>query len=126
MTKNLNVPPNKQIFITPPPVDETAWIKYSKIKYGLNLTESNRTNNSASEYAARVEIVSNQLGARFLNLHQMMMNSTEWEKYLSDGLHLSSEGSNFLFEQLFKLHVDELTEDDKLFLPEWRDLAAME
>ena len=50
-------------------------------------------------------------------------DDNEWKSFLSDGLHLSSAGNKFLFEQLWNKHIEELTREDALFLPEWRDLG---
>ena len=127
----LNVDYNKQIIISPPPVDGDAWLKASE----TCVAETNRVNSAVVKYAEKSREVAEKLGTRHLALYDIMLNYNKdgecdaWKKFFGDGLHLSFSddmqelsGNKFLFELLFDNHVKELTENDEEFLPSWRDL----
>ena len=133
--EKLGVDYKKQIIISPPPVDDVAWLNSMRLKYEENVKESNRFNSAVVKYAEKSREVSEKLGTRHLPLYDIMINFEKdkecgyWKKFLNDGLHLSMpedyedvSGGKFVFEVLFENHVKQLTENDEEFLPSWRDL----
>ena len=46
-----------------------------------------------------------------------------WQRFFSDGLHFSSEGSKFLFNLLWPI-IDELTDKLPMLMPDWSVVAA--
>eukprot|EP00558_Chaetoceros_sp_UNC1202_P001618 CAMPEP_0197254272 /NCGR_PEP_ID=MMETSP1429-20130617/68039_1 /TAXON_ID=49237 /ORGANISM="Chaetoceros sp., Strain UNC1202" /LENGTH=313 /DNA_ID=CAMNT_0042717213 /DNA_START=54 /DNA_END=995 /DNA_ORIENTATION=- len=94
------------ILITPPPVHHDSRLKYQIERYGNKATgKLERTLDLSSEYAAAVEAVATDFLLPCLNVWQLMQDTMpgegeKWSEYLSDGLHLSSEGNIFLGESL--------------------------
>jgi len=128
ITENLNVPVNKQIIIGPPPCDGDAWLETARVKYQAEIEETNRTFETTKSYSDKSKEIAEKLNCRHLDLYEFMVgsksycDSSYWKRYLSDGLHLSDEGSQFLYKILWDEHVDKLTKDLPQFLPNWRDL----
>jgi len=133
--EKLGVDYKKQIIISPPPVDDVAWLNSMRVKYEEDVKESNRFNSAVVKYAEKSREVSEKLGTRHLPLYDIMMNFEKdkecgyWKQFFSDGLHLSmpedfedASGGKFVFEVLFENHVKQLTKNDEEFLPSWRDL----
>lgn len=121
ITENLKVDKNRQIIIGPPPCDGQAWLETARIKYQVDIEETNRTFETTELYSNKSREIASKLGCRFLDLYENMVTDG-WKDYLSDGLHLSDQGNKFLYEILWEQHVKELTEDLPQFLPNWRDL----
>jgi Lysophospholipase L1 and related esterases len=97
------------VFITPPPVHHSSRLRYQVERYGENASgELERTLDLASKYADAVVEVARNLGYPHLNIFKLMLDAVPgegegWSKFLSDGLHLSSEGNMFLGEHLIDL-----------------------
>eukprot|EP00297_Palpitomonas_bilix_P010082 CAMPEP_0113880356 /NCGR_PEP_ID=MMETSP0780_2-20120614/7739_1 /TAXON_ID=652834 /ORGANISM="Palpitomonas bilix" /LENGTH=276 /DNA_ID=CAMNT_0000867021 /DNA_START=139 /DNA_END=969 /DNA_ORIENTATION=+ /assembly_acc=CAM_ASM_000599 len=107
----------KLIFITPPPIDEVAFLETERKKWGVVADTPSRTNPIAGQYAAACEEVAEGMSAPCLNLHRDMQSPASsplfayiekvvepsWQSYLNDGLHLSRAGNAFVANALLGL-----------------------
>ncbi|XP_023054882.1 isoamyl acetate-hydrolyzing esterase 1 homolog isoform X1 [Piliocolobus tephrosceles] len=116
--KSVDIPENRVILITPTPLCETAWEKECIIQ-GCKL---NRLNSVVGEYANACLQVAQDCGTDVLNLWTLMQDSQDFSSYLSDGLHLSPKGNEFLFSHLWPL-IEKKVSSLPLLLPYWRDVA---
>lgn len=117
--QSVGVPESRVILITPPPLCEAAWEKEC-IAQGHKL---NRVNAVVGEYASACVQVAQDCGTDVLNLWALMQeDSQDFSAYLSDGLHLSPEGSEFLFSHLWPL-IEGKVASLPLLLPHWQDVA---
>lgn len=99
----------KIILITPPPVDHKMRLQYQIDRYGKdNATgKLERTLQLSGLYAEAVVQVANELNLAHLNLwKEMQAARSDWEKFLSDGLHLSREGNIFVGKRLQQIIKD--------------------
>ncbi|ELW72050.1 Isoamyl acetate-hydrolyzing esterase 1 like protein [Tupaia chinensis] len=116
--KSVDVPENRVILITPPPLCEPAW-EHECIAQGCKL---NRLNSVVGEYAHACLQVAKDCGTDVLDLWTLMQqDNQDFSSYLSDGLHLSPKGNDFLFSQLWPL-VEKKVASLPLLLPYWRDV----
>ncbi|XP_019632842.1 PREDICTED: isoamyl acetate-hydrolyzing esterase 1 homolog [Branchiostoma belcheri] len=106
--------PEKIILITPPPLDEAEWRKVCKEK-GLKL---NRLNAVTGQYAKMCCEVAVEKQTSCVDLYTYMQNEKDWRKFLSDGLHLSREGSQFLARCLSPIAQDK-TDHLPFIFPHW-------
>ncbi|XP_051942188.1 isoamyl acetate-hydrolyzing esterase 1 homolog isoform X2 [Hippocampus zosterae] len=114
------VPAGKVIFITPPPIHEAAWEKECKLK-GCPL---NRLNSVAGQYAQACVQAATQCGVDVLDLWTLMQNDgQDFTVYLSDGLHLSEKGNQFVMQHLWKL-LESRVAHLPFILPYWGDVDA--
>jgi lysophospholipase L1-like esterase len=91
------------ILITPPPVHHTLRLQYQITRYGKNHAtgELERTLELSGVYAKAVIQVATELQLVHLNLwNEMQESRSDWDIYLSDGLHLSREGNMFVGKRL--------------------------
>ncbi|XP_007969713.1 isoamyl acetate-hydrolyzing esterase 1 homolog isoform X1 [Chlorocebus sabaeus] len=116
--KSVDIPENRVILITPTPLCETAWEKECIIQ-GCKL---NRLNSVVGEYANACLQVAQDCGTDVLDLWTLMQDSQDFSSYLSDGLHLSPKGNEFLFSHLWPL-IEKKVSSLPLLLPYWRDVA---
>ncbi|XP_074517862.1 isoamyl acetate-hydrolyzing esterase 1 homolog [Sebastes fasciatus] len=109
---------DKVIFITPPPLNERAWEKECILK-GSPL---NRFNSSAGQYAQACVQAASQCGADVLDLWTLMQkDGADYSVYLSDGLHLSQKGNQFVAQHLWGL-LESRVADLPFILPYWGDV----
>ena len=109
------------IFISPPPVHHESRLLYQIQRYGAEKAtgELERTLELSGLYADAVCSVAKEFQLPCLNLWKEMQvscsnsvadalnsNSEPWNQYLSDGLHLSKLGNEFLAQRLIQL-IDE-------------------
>ncbi|KAI4889556.1 hypothetical protein NFI96_033121 [Prochilodus magdalenae] len=114
------VPSDKVIFITPPPLHEASWEKECILK-GTSL---NRLNSMAGQYAQACVQTADQCGVNVLDLWSLMQkDEQDFTVYLSDGLHLSAKGNQFLAEHLWGL-LESRVADLPFILPYWGDVDA--
>ncbi|KAM6917181.1 isoamyl acetate-hydrolyzing esterase 1 homolog [Lycodopsis pacificus] len=112
------VPADRVIFITPPPVDEPAWEKECILK----ACPLNRHNSAAGQYAQACVQVASQCGAVALDLWTLMQkDGQDYTVYLSDGLHLSQKGNQFVAQHLWGL-LESRVADLPFILPYWGDV----
>ncbi|XP_053236947.1 isoamyl acetate-hydrolyzing esterase 1 homolog [Podarcis raffonei] len=116
--KSVDITEDKVILVTPPPLHEAAWEKECIAK-GEKL---NRLNSTTGEYAKACVKVASECGTSIIDLWTLMQkNNQDFGCYLSDGLHLSAEGNNFLANQLWSL-LEQRTSALPVMLPYWRDV----
>ncbi|XP_077477127.1 isoamyl acetate-hydrolyzing esterase 1 homolog [Stigmatopora argus] len=117
----VGVTPGKVIFITPPAIHEAAWEKSCKQK-GFSL---NRLNSVAGQYAQACVQVADQCGSDVLDLWTLMTNGgQDFTGYLSDGLHLSEKGNQFVTQHLWEL-LEKRVSHLPFILPYWGDVDAL-
>ncbi|XP_044274262.1 isoamyl acetate-hydrolyzing esterase 1 homolog [Varanus komodoensis] len=116
--KSVDIAEDKVILVTPSPLHEDTWEKEC-ISKGEKL---NRLNSITGEYAKACVQVARDCGTDVIDLWTLMQkNSQGFCCYLSDGLHLSEEGNNFLANQLWPL-LEQRTSTLPVLLPYWRDV----
>lgn len=103
------------ILVSPPPIDEKARDRYVQSRS----QKRSRSLKLAAEYAAACVAVAAEKKVPCLDLFTLMSNAPQgFSGFLSDGLHLSAEGSAFLYEELVKLIQSKLP--DLAVLPDER------
>ncbi|XP_022369344.1 isoamyl acetate-hydrolyzing esterase 1 homolog isoform X1 [Enhydra lutris kenyoni] len=113
------VPASRVVLVTPPPLCEAAWEQECLLQ-GCKL---NRLNSVVGEYAGACVQVAQDCGVDVLDLWTLMQKDTQdFSSYLSDGLHLSPKGNEFLFSHLWPL-LEKRVSSLPLLLPYWRDIA---
>ncbi|XP_019376277.1 PREDICTED: isoamyl acetate-hydrolyzing esterase 1 homolog isoform X1 [Gavialis gangeticus] len=115
--KSVDITEDRIILITPPPLYEPAWEKECIAK-GDKL---NRLNSTTGEYAKTCVQVAKECGTDVIDLWTLMQRNKDFSSYLSDGLHLSAEGNNFLATQLWSWLENKISALPLLF-PYWRDV----
>lgn len=115
---SVGVTADKVIFITPPPLHEAAWEKECKLAgYPLN-----RLNLVAGQYAQACVQAAGQCGADILDLWTLMQkDGQDFSGFLSDGLHLSPKGNQFVAEHLWRL-LERRVSELPFILPYWGDV----
>ncbi|XP_057598768.1 isoamyl acetate-hydrolyzing esterase 1 homolog isoform X3 [Hippopotamus amphibius kiboko] len=117
--RSVGVPEGRLVLITPPPLCEAAW-EQECLRQGCKL---NRLNLVVGEYARACLQVAQDCGIDALDLWTLMQkDSQDFSSYLSDGLHLSPKGNEFLFSHLWPL-IEKKVSSLPLLLPYWRDIA---
>ncbi|NWX81492.1 IAH1 esterase, partial [Nothoprocta pentlandii] len=115
--KSVDITEDRIILITPPPLQESAWEKECLAK-GDKL---NRRNSTTGEYAKACVQVARDCGTAVVDLWTLMQKKQDFSCYLSDGLHLSPEGNNFLTAQLWGC-LEKQVSGLPFLLPYWRDV----
>nr|XP_033795622.1 isoamyl acetate-hydrolyzing esterase 1 homolog [Geotrypetes seraphini] len=116
--KSVNITEDKIVLITPPPLEESAWEQQCLTK-GCKL---NRLNSVAGEYAHACVEVAKCCGTSVLDLWTLMQkDKQDFSTYLSDGLHLSKKGNDFVAAQLWSV-LEEKLGTLPLLLPYWADV----
>ncbi|VFV29818.1 isoamyl acetate-hydrolyzing [Lynx pardinus] len=83
----------------------------------------NRRNLVVGEYAGACLQVARDCGTDVLDLWTLMQkDGQDFSSFLSDGLHLSPDGNEFLFSHLWPL-IEKKVSSLPLLLPYWRDVA---
>ncbi|XP_026868669.1 isoamyl acetate-hydrolyzing esterase 1 homolog [Electrophorus electricus] len=109
---------DKVILITPPPLHEEWWEKECILK-GSSL---NRLNSVTGQYAQACVQTASHCGVDVLDLWSLMQKDGEdFSVYLSDGLHLSDKGNQFVAEHLWRL-LESRVADLPFILPYWADV----
>uniref|UniRef100_G1LPN0 Isoamyl acetate-hydrolyzing esterase 1 homolog n=2 Tax=Ailuropoda melanoleuca TaxID=9646 RepID=G1LPN0_AILME len=117
--RSAGVPGSRLVLIAPPPLCEDAWEQECRLQ-GSKL---NRLNSVVGEYAGACVQVARDCGIDVLDLWTLMQEDTQdFSAYLSDGLHLSPKGNEFLFSHLWPL-IEKKVSSLPLLLPYWRDVA---
>ncbi|XP_040478755.1 isoamyl acetate-hydrolyzing esterase 1 homolog isoform X2 [Ursus americanus] len=102
--RSAGVPGPRLVLIAPPPLCEAAWERECRLQ------------------GACVQ-VARDCGIDVLDLWTLMQEDTQdFSAYLSDGLHLSPKGNEFLFSHLWPL-IEKKVSSLPLLLPYWRDVA---
>nr|CAB3255136.1 isoamyl acetate-hydrolyzing esterase 1 homolog [Phallusia mammillata] len=120
--KSLGVSSDKIILIAPPPVEAELRAKHMMEKGNGSVCD--RSNDTSIEYAKACVKVANSKKCRVIDLFTLMINK-HLPTYLNDGLHFSDEGNSLLASEL-STHVEELTKELEMNLPDWKDLCGVE
>ncbi|XP_029451703.1 isoamyl acetate-hydrolyzing esterase 1 homolog isoform X2 [Rhinatrema bivittatum] len=116
--QSVAVTKEKIVLVTPPPLEESAWKKWCLTK-GDQL---NRLNSVTGEYAKACVQVARSCGTSVLDLWTLMQQDKQgFSSYLSDGLHLSKKGNDFVASQLWSVLEEKLC-TLPLILPYWADV----
>ncbi|XP_051135904.1 GDSL esterase/lipase At5g62930 [Andrographis paniculata] len=92
------------VLITPPPIDIGGRREYARSRYGDKASNSpDRTNEITGIYAEECVALAEELGLPSVNLWSKMQEIDGWQKFLSDGLHLTSEGNAFVSKEVIKI-----------------------
>ena len=88
-------PDTRIIVFTPPPVNSVKWGEHMKTAYGLDGPD--RNSERTKTYAEAAKEVAKKQGVPVVDVFSLLWNvageqEKGLEKYLSDGLHLSTEG----------------------------------
>ncbi|NXL92129.1 IAH1 esterase, partial [Alectura lathami] len=118
--KSVDITADRIILITPPPLQESAWEKECLAK-GDKL---NRRNATTGEYAQACVQVARDCETDVLDLWTLMQKTQDFSSYLSDGLHLSTQGNDFLAAQLWS-HLEKRLSALPQLLPYWRDVDPL-
>ncbi|XP_073049304.1 GDSL esterase/lipase At5g45920-like [Primulina eburnea] len=87
------------LLITPPPIDEAARLLHLFSDNPSDLPE--RTNEAAGNYAKACLTVASECGVAAIDLWTKMQQFPGWKKaYLVDGLHLTENGNDVVFEEV--------------------------
>ncbi|XP_071903769.1 GDSL esterase/lipase At5g62930 isoform X2 [Coffea arabica] len=92
------------VLITPPPVDEEGRKEYARALYGekaMKLPE--RTNETAGLYAEKCVELARELDLPSINLWSKMQEIDGWQKFLSDGLHLTKDGNAVVYQEVVRV-----------------------
>mmetsp|Transcript_88849 Transcript_88849/g.176678 ORF Transcript_88849/g.176678 Transcript_88849/m.176678 type:complete len:278 (-) Transcript_88849:73-906(-) len=94
----------KVLLICPPPVCHAQRLVFQQNQYPNSATGIlERTNENTGEYAAAAAALATEMGIQSIHLWQEMQSAApgdDWHKFLSDGLHLSLEGNEFVANRL--------------------------
>mmetsp|Transcript_22473 Transcript_22473/g.64613 ORF Transcript_22473/g.64613 Transcript_22473/m.64613 type:complete len:250 (-) Transcript_22473:457-1206(-) len=89
------------VLITPPPVFQPWWEEWCKT-YGRD--KSDRTNEASRQYGLAMQSVGKELECETLDTWTLLGGDAPgYERYLTDGLHLSEEGNKAIYEGLMAL-----------------------
>ncbi|KAL3150638.1 hypothetical protein ABBQ32_000440 [Trebouxia sp. C0010 RCD-2024] len=92
------------VLMTPPPVCETGRIKHNSQTSGQPITKDSvaeRNNEYTQRYAAAVVQLGQELKLPAVDLWSSMQAQPDWQSsFLCDGLHLTSAGNSFVYDQL--------------------------
>ncbi|XP_072960997.1 GDSL esterase/lipase At5g62930 isoform X1 [Typha angustifolia] len=96
------------VLITPPPVDEDGREEYARSLYGDNARKlSERTNEITGVYAKKCLELAKEMHLPCIDIWSKMQETKGWQKmFLSDGLHLTSEGNAVVYEELVQVFRD--------------------
>ncbi|KAM4693501.1 isoamyl acetate-hydrolyzing esterase 1 homolog [Discoglossus pictus] len=116
--RSVDITPDRIILITPPPLYEPDWEVQCHTK-GCKL---NRLNTDAGLYAKACVQVAKDCGSEVLDLWTLMQKENQdFRVYLSDGLHLSDKGSQFLETHLWEI-LEKKISALPFILPYWNDI----
>jgi lysophospholipase L1-like esterase len=121
LTCEWGIEKQKIIIISPPKIDDQKWKNYTlQMNY-----EMNHFDGLVKSYANECVNFAKQNQLLHLDLYYKMdAQGDAFKQLLNDGLHFSTAGSLFLFENLKPL-VNRLTENINVNYPYWRDIDPM-
>ncbi|XP_051130561.1 GDSL esterase/lipase CPRD49-like [Andrographis paniculata] len=91
------------IFLTSPPVDKAMIRQY----FGNFFDQQERTNESCRVYSEALVDLGRELNIEVINLWEALQDRSDWaNSYLSDGIHLTSEGSKIVAKEILRVIRD--------------------
>ncbi|KAK7330496.1 hypothetical protein VNO77_24691 [Canavalia gladiata] len=93
------------LLIAPPPICEEGRLAYAISLYGENARKlPERTNKVTGQYANACVEIAKEMGVHYINLWSKMQETDGWQKkFLSDGLHLTPEGNDVVYQEVIKV-----------------------
>ncbi|XP_057728877.1 GDSL esterase/lipase At5g62930-like [Arachis stenosperma] len=93
------------VLITPPPFYEERRHEYLKSLLGENAPKlSERTNEVTGQYARACIETAKEMGVMSVDLWSKMQETDDWQnKFLIDGLHLTTEGNAIVYQEVIKV-----------------------
>ncbi|XP_070547255.1 isoamyl acetate-hydrolyzing esterase 1 homolog [Ptychodera flava] len=110
----------KIILVTPPPIDDEKWEKECKAK-GKPVDRKNSVN---GDYSKACFAAAKDYGIDVLDLWTLMQKEKNWRTFLSDGVHLSPEGDQFLFKSIAE-KIETRTDSTAMKYPYFRDIVSV-
>ena len=117
------------VLMTPPPVSEPHRIQHALDTFGIKLEASERENMFTKEYVEACKCVGEKMGVPVLDLWSIFMeHGDDWATaLLNDGLHLTAQGNELVYDSLQNLINKEfpgLAPEEKSFdVPDYKSLA---
>ncbi|TKY55212.1 GDSL esterase/lipase [Spatholobus suberectus] len=104
------------VLITPPPLSEEGRLAYAISVYGQNANKlPERTNEVTGQYANACVEVAKEISVWYINLWSKMQETAGWQnKFLRDGLHLTTEGNTVVYEEVIKVFNEAGLSADKM------------
>ncbi|KAL3512826.1 hypothetical protein ACH5RR_025543 [Cinchona calisaya] len=104
------------VLITPPPINEEGRKEYARSLYGdMAMELPERTNETAGIYAEKCVELARELDLPSVNLWSKMQETEGWqEKFLSDGLHLTKEGSAVVYQEVVRVFSESCLSASKM------------
>jgi isoamyl acetate esterase len=117
---NYGVNKDNLILVTPPKIDDKKWSNACKVLGNV----ASHHDHLVKEYAASCLDLSKELGLKCVDLNGLMGKSSDYSKYVHDGLHFSVEGGKLFYESLNPIIDDLFIKNDNLEVnfPLWRDI----
>ena len=110
------VPADRIILITPPPVDEDKSFEVYKRKI--------RSNDLTKIYNETVLAVAAETGTHVIPLFSKIAAMPNWKSFLSDGVHLSQDGNQLLFEEVRKI-ISPVLDQLSYCFPTWQEIDPL-
>ncbi|CAK8563038.1 unnamed protein product [Lathyrus sativus] len=104
------------VLITPPPVCEEGRRAFAISLYGDNARKlSERTNEVTGEYAKVCVDTAKEMGVAYIDLWSKMQETDGWQKkFLRDGLHLTVDGNEVVYQEVIKVFNEAGLSADKM------------
>ncbi|GFT95220.1 isoamyl acetate-hydrolyzing esterase 1 homolog [Trichonephila clavipes] len=109
---------NKIIMMTPGPYHHEKFMKWC---YEIGKTFPSKDSKLVAEYVEACLNTAKKHNIDVINIFQEMMKSQDWSKFLTDGLHFSSDGSHLVYHLLLPL-IEKKVNATEMLLPYWRDI----
>ncbi|XP_058762966.1 GDSL esterase/lipase At5g62930-like [Vicia villosa] len=96
------------VLITPPPICEVGRREFAISLYGDNARKlSERTNEVTGQYAKTCVETAKEMGVAYVDLWSKMQETDGWQKkFLRDGLHLTVDGNQVVYQEVIKVFND--------------------
>lgn len=126
------------VLITPPPVYEPGRLVHQQQiairdnKPDANVQDPDRTNSTTGQYAQAAKQVAAELQVPAIDLWTAMTSEEGWESrfLIPDGLHFSTEGNQFVFQQVratIEEHFPDIRPDElPTHMPTWWEVDAQD
>ncbi|XP_058749369.1 GDSL esterase/lipase At5g62930-like [Vicia villosa] len=104
------------VLITPPPVCEEGRRAFAISLYGDNAPKlSERTNEVTGQYAKACVETAKEMGVPYIDLWSKMQETDGWKKkFLWDGLHLTVDGNQVVYQEVIKVFNEAGLSADKM------------
>ncbi|PFX28179.1 Isoamyl acetate-hydrolyzing esterase 1-like [Stylophora pistillata] len=114
---NDGIEASQLVLLTPPAVVDN---KYKKFCAELDVPVS-LCDGQVKCFAEKCVDVGKKLGVEVVDLYKLFHGQPNWESFLSDGLHFSKEGNQFVAQQVIPVLDTKLGKLPMIF-PDWKDV----